>query len=53
MVIVVENMEGFVFFVNGVKCIYYDNSDLLKFWYYYDGDEFLGVFCVKCKCEFL
>ena len=48
-----ENMEGFVPFVNGAKCIQCDNSDSSKFWHYFDGDERLGVFCVKCKCEYL
>lgn len=46
-------MEGFVPLVNGAKCIHCDNSDSSKFRHYYDGDELLGVFCVKCKCEFL
>ena len=48
-----ENMEGFVPFVNGAKCIQCDNSDSSKFWRYFDGDECLGVFCVKCKSEYL
>ena len=48
-----ENMEGFVPLVNGAKCIQCDNSDSSKFWHYIDGDESLGVCCVKCKCEYL
>lgn len=48
-----ENMEGFHPFVNGAKCIQCDNSDPAKFRPYFDGDERLGVFCVKCKCEYL
>ena len=48
-----ENMEGFVPLVNGAKCIQCDNSDSSKFRHYFDGDERLGVFCVKCKCEYL
>lgn len=48
-----ENMEGFVPLVNGTKCVQCDNSDSSKFRHYYDGDELLGVFCVKCKCEYL
>ena len=47
------NVEGFVHLANGAKCIQCDNSDASKFWRYYDGDELLGAFCVKCKCEYL
>lgn len=47
------NMEGFVHLANGAKCIQCDNSDASKFRRYYDGDELLGAFCVKCECEYL
>ena len=49
------NMEEFVHLANGAKCIQCDNSDASKFRRYYDRDidEFLGVFCVKCECEYL
>ena len=46
-------MEGFVHLANGAKCIQCDNSDASKFRRYYDGDELLGAFCVKCECEYL
>ena len=47
------NMEGFVHLANGAKCIQCDNSDASKFRRYYDGDELLGAFCVKCEWEYL
>jgi len=47
------NMEGFVHLANGAKCIQCDNSDASKFRLYYDDDELLGAFCVKCGCEYL
>lgn len=47
------NMEGFVHLANGAKCIQCDNSDASKFLRYYDGDELLGAFCLKCECEYL
>ena len=49
------NMEEFGRLANGAKCIQCDNSDASKFRRYYDRDidEFLGVFCVKCECEYL
>lgn len=47
------NMEGSVHLANGAKCNQCDNSDASKFRRYYDGDELLGAFCVKCECEYL
>lgn len=38
---------------NGAKCIQCDNNDESKFLPYYDCDELLGGFCVKCECEYL
>lgn len=47
------NMEGFVHLANGAKCVQCDNRDATKFRRYFDGDELLGVLCVKCECEYL
>lgn len=45
--------ERYVPFADGAKCIQCENSNALEFLRYYDSDELLGAFCVKCECEYL